>query len=158
MESQRPSDELVLASRRERAAGLILDDERLRGDLTDDESKPLLDWALDVMDRVVLSTAGEDDDHADSVIGEARQEIIEIVRHADLAIQAHREGRRANRSEALSSIDKIVDEHYQPNEPGQDAARPLERLAERLDEEPNLDTVTVAEAIVRAMAGCPAQR
>lgn len=147
-----PDSDPTLESRRERAAGRLLDDEGLRGDLTDDEFKPLLDWALDVMDRVVLSTAGENDERADDAIGIARQEISEILRHADLAIQAHREGRRANRSEALAAIDKIVDEHYRPNEPGRDKARPLQRLAERLDHEPDLDSVAVAEAIVHAIA------
>jgi hypothetical protein len=147
-----------LESRRERAASRLLDDERLRGGLTDDEFKPLLDWALDLMDRVVLTTRGENDDRADDAIGIARQEISEISRHADIAIQAHREGKRATRSEALGAIDRIVDEHYRPNEPGRDAARPLSRLAQRLDAEPNLDTVAVAEAIVTAISGRTAHR
>src|SRR4051794_11509064 len=88
-----------LESRRERAAGRILDDEGLRDGLNDDEFKPLLDWALDVIDRVVLTTAGENDDRADDVIGIARQEIADLLRLAGLAIRAHREGKHASRSE-----------------------------------------------------------
>jgi hypothetical protein len=148
-----PADNPDLDSRRERAAGRILDDERLRGGLTDDEFKPLLDWALDVIDRVVLSTAGEDGDRSNDAIGIARQEILELIRLADIAIQAHREGRHASRREALTAIDRIVDEHYEPNEVGQDEGRPLERLAARLDAEPGLDTVAVAREIVRAISG-----
>ena len=147
-----------LESRRERIAGGILDDEGLRGDLSDDEFKPLLDWALDVMDRVVLSTTGENDDRADEAIGIARQEISELLRLAGLAIRAHRERKRASRSEALSAIDRIVDEHYRPNEVGQNTGQPLEQLAVRLDAEPDLDSVAVAEAIVRAIAGHSAHR
>src|SRR5436190_23437919 len=45
-----------LSGRQERAASRLLDDERLRGDLTDDEYQPLLDWALAAADSLALST------------------------------------------------------------------------------------------------------
>jgi hypothetical protein len=53
-----------LESRRQRAAERLLDDERLRGDLTDEEFQPLLDWALTAIDRVVVAESDQDVDAA----------------------------------------------------------------------------------------------
>jgi len=145
-----PADDPRLTSRRERAAGRILDDEHLRGDLTDDEYKPLLDWALDLIDRVALGTAGEDDDRADYVLGGATREIVDILRLANRAVVAHRRRHRADRRESLSDIDCIVDEKYRASSPDTHHG-PFERLADRLDNEPDLDTVTVTKEIVRAI-------
>jgi hypothetical protein len=143
-----------LESRRKRAAGRLLDDESLRGGLTDDEFKPLLDWALDVMDRVVLSTDGEDDQRVDNAIGTAGEEIAELLRQADVAIQAHRDGRVADRREALMTIGRILHGQYRRGGSTQDdRRRPLEQLAVRLDAEPDLDTSTLATELVRAMIG-----
>src|SRR5262245_50560157 len=60
--SEQPSeraagDDQAVAARQERVASRLLEDERLRGDLTDDEFQPLLDWAMAAADRLVASTA-----------------------------------------------------------------------------------------------------
>lgn len=52
-----PSNDEDLEALTERAAERLLDDERLRGSLTDDEFQPLLDWALRTIDRVAADAA-----------------------------------------------------------------------------------------------------
>ena len=56
-----PAPDDAVARRQERAAERLLEDERLRGSMTDDEFKPLLEWALATVDRVAAATAGEPD-------------------------------------------------------------------------------------------------
>jgi hypothetical protein len=50
-----------LETRRERAAGRIADDERLRGRLEDDAFGPLQEWALGWVDAYARATAGLED-------------------------------------------------------------------------------------------------
>jgi hypothetical protein len=50
-----------LDTRRERAAGAVLEDERLRGGLTDNAYSPLQQWALDWVDAYVYATARLED-------------------------------------------------------------------------------------------------
>jgi hypothetical protein len=57
-----------LESRRERAAGRVLDDERLRGPLEDDVFEPLQAWALAWVDAYALATAGLDDQVAEPAL------------------------------------------------------------------------------------------
>lgn len=80
------ADTSVITSRQERAAGLILDDERLRGALTDEEYQPLLDWALAASDRVVASTTGQNDATAEQAIASGLQAIKEVVQAAGSAV------------------------------------------------------------------------
>jgi hypothetical protein len=84
------ADEAV-AARQERAASRILDDERLRGDLTDDEFQPLLDWALAAADRLVASTARLSDERAEQRIDGGLSAIREAVAAAGDAITAYGE-------------------------------------------------------------------
>ncbi len=85
------ADALIVA-RQERAAGRILDDERIRGDLTDDEFQPLLDWALSVADRLAAATAGQDDASADRTLDERLHAVRDIVEEAGHVLSAHVEG------------------------------------------------------------------
>lgn len=61
-------DSDVIAARQQRAAERLVEDERLRGDLTDEEFGPLLDWALATIDRVAAETVGQPDDVADGQV------------------------------------------------------------------------------------------
>jgi hypothetical protein len=76
----------------ERTASRILEDERLRGDLTDDEFQPLLDWALRVSDRLAASTVGLSEADADARIDAGIQVVRDVVGAAGAAIAAHNEG------------------------------------------------------------------
>jgi hypothetical protein len=53
-----------LESRHQRAAERLLEDERVRGDVTDEEFQPLIDWALTAIDRVVMDGSDQDVDTA----------------------------------------------------------------------------------------------
>jgi hypothetical protein len=66
----------VVASRQEWAAERLLEDERLRGDLTDDEYQPLLDWALAVVDRVAEAGAQE----SEAVATERLEATLDAIR------------------------------------------------------------------------------
>jgi hypothetical protein len=89
-ESEPGSDDAV-AARQERLASRILEDERLRGDLTDEEFQPLLDWALAAADRLAASTAGLPDERADQRMDHALSAIRESVAAAADAIAAYAE-------------------------------------------------------------------
>jgi hypothetical protein len=92
-----PSDgatatDVDLSGRQERAASRLLDDERLRGDLTDDEFQPLLDWALAQAERLVDSTADDSDEVAEHRIDAGLSAVRETVAAAAAAVTAYAEG------------------------------------------------------------------
>jgi hypothetical protein len=89
-ESTASTDEAI-AARQERAASRILEDERLRGDLADDEFQPLLDWAMAAADRLAASTAGLSDARAESRLDGGLSAIREAVTAAGDAIAAYAE-------------------------------------------------------------------
>lgn len=77
----------MLDARRERAAARILEDERLRAHLTDDEFAPLLEWALARVDAAVRATADvADDEAADEIIGRELARLRDHLRTLDLLI------------------------------------------------------------------------
>jgi phosphatidylserine/phosphatidylglycerophosphate/cardiolipin synthase-like enzyme len=142
-----------VAARQERAAGRILDDERLRGDLTDDEYQPLLDWALAMTDRIAASTAGMDDSEADRVIDEGLVAVRGNVGAARAAVVAHAEGDAERRSAELQVIGRNWSRF--PTDviegvPDEAVASRLRTLSERLDAEPDLPGSEVASSIVEA--------
>jgi hypothetical protein len=149
------SDPGAVAARQERAAGRILEDERLRGDLTDDEFQPLLDWALAVTDRVAASTASLSDDEADSRIDAVIEALREAVNAAGAAIVAHNEGdteRRASELEFLAhqGIESVLG--LIPGlAPGMAAGR-LSALADAVSVQDDLGGAEVAARIADALA------
>lgn len=70
----------------ERAVESLVDDERLRRNLTDEQFGPLLKWALALLDRVAESTVGESDETADGrldrVLVQLRETLSEVDRLA----------------------------------------------------------------------------
>jgi hypothetical protein len=73
------ADSPDLESRRQRAAERLLEDERLRGDLTDEEFQPLLDWALTAIDRLVVDATEQDVDAATAQIRTVIQAISDAL-------------------------------------------------------------------------------
>lgn len=144
----------TVAARQERAASRILENERLRGDLADDEYQPLLDWALTVTDRVAASTADLEDEAADERIGGSAQVLGEILEAASYAIVAHNEGDADRRRRELEFIaDRVGAVPL-----GQDDAAALATmtgqlatLADRLDAAPELSGADVAQQIADAL-------
>ena len=78
-----PASEDVVASRQQRAAERLLEDERLRGSMTDEELEPLFEWALATVDRVAAATAAEASAPADEQIERA----LAAVRRAFAAVE-----------------------------------------------------------------------
>ena len=134
------TSQATIASRQERAASRILDDERLRGDLADDEFQPLLDWALAETDRVAASTDGKSDGDADALIDAKLEAIREIVRSAGAAILAHGEGDAKRRAAELAFIGTRWNRADQ-----------LSALGRRLEDEPDLTGAEIATRIVGAL-------
>ena len=78
------ADPPTVRLRRESAAGRITDDERLRGDLEDDDYTPIQNWALAWADAYARSTAGEPDDAAataaiDAGLGWVRRVVEDLI-------------------------------------------------------------------------------
>ncbi len=78
-----PAPDADVAARQEWAAERLLEDERLRGELTDDEFQPLLDWALATVDRVAAETAGQTEEVARRRLEAALDRIRDAI-HAGL--------------------------------------------------------------------------
>jgi hypothetical protein len=78
-----PGQAASLGARRERAAGRIVDDERLRGPLADETFAPLQEWALGWVDAYARATAGLDDAAAEAALeaglGWARAQLGALV-------------------------------------------------------------------------------
>lgn len=136
----RQTSQATVASRQERAASRILDDESLRGDLADDEFQPLLDWALAETDRIAASTMNMSDDEADARIEKGLDAIRDIVRAAGAAIVAHAEGDADRRSSALAFIGTRWG-----------ARNRFAALARRLAPTPDLSGPEIAALIVEAL-------
>ena len=141
---RRQIGEETIASRQECAASRVLDDERLRGDLADDEYQPLLDWALAEADRAAVSTEALDDAEADAQIDRRLQVIREVVQAAAAAIVAHAEGDAARRSSELAFIGRESS-----------SSDRLQALARRLDAEPDLSGPEIATLIVGELERSP---
>jgi nucleoside-diphosphate-sugar epimerase len=71
----------------ERAVGALLDDETLRGDLSDDGFNPLLDWATNALTAAAQQVADAPD-------AEARFRRLNVDATAELARAAARAGAR----------------------------------------------------------------
>lgn len=136
----RPTNQASIASRQERAAGRILDDEGLRGDLADDEFQPLQDWALEQSDRIAASTAKMSDAQADALIDKQLGAIKDVVRAAGTAIAAHLAGDARRRASELAAVGKQWPRRRQ-----------LDALARRLDAERDLSGPEIATLIVEAL-------
>lgn len=130
----------TIASRQERAAGRILDDEGLRGDLADDEYQPLQEWALEHTDWIAASTAGMSEAEAEALIDKQLTEVKDVVRAAGAAIVAHAEGDAKRRASELAFVGKRWER-----------SRQLDALARRLDAEPGLSGPEIATLIVEAL-------
>jgi hypothetical protein len=96
----------TVAARQERLASRILDDERLRSDLTDDAFQPLLDWALAMTDRIAASTAGLDDAAAEPVLDAKMTALRSAIESAVAAVTAHESGDRAAARRALADLSR----------------------------------------------------
>jgi phosphatidylserine/phosphatidylglycerophosphate/cardiolipin synthase-like enzyme len=144
-----------VAARQEQAAARILEDERLRGGLTDDEYQPLLDWALTMTDRIAASTAGMDDSEADRAIEAGLEAVRGIVGAARAAVVAHAEGHAEHRSAELRYIGlkwSRLPSDLVAGVPQETGAGRLRALAERLDAEPDLSGPEITTSIVEALS------
>jgi hypothetical protein len=73
----------------ERAVGALLDDETLRGDLTDDGFAPLLEWATNALTAVAQRVADAPDAEAETRMEAAGAAVKETLAAAVQAAQAH---------------------------------------------------------------------
>ena len=154
-ESAVERDPVAVAARQERAAGRIVEDERLRGDLTDDEFQPLLDWALAVTDRVAASTSGLPDDEADARIDAAIKAISEALSAAGAAIVAHNEGDADRRGAELAFLAQEGIESVLGLVPGLaagDAVARLSAFSDTVAAQADLGGAEVATRLANAMA------
>jgi hypothetical protein len=141
----------TVAARQERAAGLILDDERLRGDLTDDEYQPLLDWALAASDQLVERAATADDDAAQAEIRERVARVKEAVQLAAEAIAAHASGATSQRTSTLAALaDLVGTSAFQAAVPGV-KAKSVRAVAARLATDDTGDGQRAAGWVVAAL-------
>jgi len=145
--------EIDVAARQERAAGLILDDEGLRGDLTDDEFSPLQAWALAASDRVVEMTENPDDDAAFADIGKQVEAVKDVVRLAAEAVAAHVNGKDRQRAGALAALAELSASPALRAIVSDGSAAAIMDLSSELDADPTPGGQEVAELIMGALAG-----
>lgn len=138
---RRDASQSSIASRQERAASRILEDESLRGDLTDDEYRPLQEWAIGETDRIAASTAEMPDATADALIDQKLVSIREVILAAGAAIVAHAEGDDKRRASEVA----FVGERW-------NATESLAALNRRLDAQSDLTGADLAAQIVTALS------
>jgi len=142
-----------VAARQERAAGLILDDEGLRGDLTDDEFRPLLDWAIAASDRIAAAVKMPNEEAAMTEIGERVSAVKGAVRLAAEAVAAHVNGVAGQQAWALDALAEMVElGGFQAAVPGVSAGA-VHAVAKQLVTDDTGDGVNGAALIVQALTG-----
>ena len=153
------NSQATIASRQERAASRILDDESLRDSLTDDEFQPILDWALAVTDRVAASTTDLTDDAADKTIEAGIQVIREVTFMVQETLAVHAERDAKDRRNSLEMIGSLL---ARDNPSGLEKSalgtvrRRLTALADHLDAEPDLPGAEVAAQIAAVLSSADA--
>ena len=132
---------MSLDARRERAAGRIAEDERLRGRLEDDAFGPLQEWALGWVDAYARATAGLDDAAAEAPleagVNWARTQVGALVG----LLGEWRKLRPAGRAGRLAAL--------APTFPAPGLASGAEAIAA------TRDVAEAARAIVAALPGAP---
>jgi len=152
-----PADASLVVARQEQAAGRILDDEGLRGDLTDDEFQPLQDWALSVTDRLAAATALLDDAQADGSLDAGLEAVKSVVRLAGEAVAAQAEGDahrvRGALSELVGRLEWLAATSL---DNGTETASRLQALGDSLAERADVTSLDLAGEIVAALSAAQA--
>jgi hypothetical protein len=99
-----PPEHASVESRQERLASRLLDDERLRGDLTDDDYQPLLDWALGLSDKIAASTADLDDAAAEPIMDAKMAALKQALQRTVKALSAQDARRPLTPDAALADL------------------------------------------------------
>lgn len=141
----------MVASRQERAAGRLLDDETLRGDLTDDEFQPLQDWALATSDRLAAATTASSDDAAWPVIDAGLERIREAVRTAGAAVFAMHEQGHGARDAELRELRRVAGPPLVSVEKADAVVASLEVALHRIMADQELAGSELARAIADAL-------
>lgn len=137
----------VVASRQERAAERLLEDERLRGDLTDDEFQPLLDWALAASDALAAGTTGLPDHEADTAIEAGLGQIKDGVRTAGAAIAAMLDAGAETRDAELARLAELAAPPLVSENAGEQARARLGAALEPITADPDLAGQELATAL-----------
>lgn len=73
----------------QQAVETLLDDERLRGSLSDDGFGPLLDWATRALTTTAAAAAGESDEVAEAQMSVAQEQVRGALSAAVQAAEGH---------------------------------------------------------------------
>jgi predicted ArsR family transcriptional regulator len=87
-------DEQHIAARQQRASDYFLENERLTGDLTDDQSRPLISWASERA-RHAAAEPALTDEALDHMLRRIRRAVLEAARAAPAEHDAARLVERA---------------------------------------------------------------
>ena len=140
-----------VAQRQERAAERLLEDERLRGVLTDDEFQPLLDWALAASDGLADGTVGLSDDEAAGVMDAGLGQVRDVVQAAGGAVSAMLEAGTSGRNAELARLPGLVAPPLVPEERIAEARARLSSELEPIVGNPDLTGVDLAAALAVAL-------
>jgi len=141
-----------IEARRQRAAERLLEDESLRGDLTDNEFLPLLDWALAAIDPIASRTIGLNDGQAETMIERGHSQVREAVRVAGEAIAAVSQGDVEARGRALRDLPAALGVPLVPETMLETARDRLKSAVEILTDDDSLGSVDLAHALAHALS------
>lgn len=145
------ADSATVAARQERMAERLLEDERLRGDLTDDEFRPLLDWALAASDTLAARTARLADDRADALLDAGLGQIKDVVLAAGAAVAAMLEAGAGARDSELARLAELVRPPLVPDDAVGEARARLSTGLESITRSPGLAGAELATALADAL-------
>jgi hypothetical protein len=142
----------AVAARQERAAGRLLDDERLRGDLTDDEFQPLLDWALAVVDTIAVSTLSLAPNAAERRLDAGVSDVTEIIRLAGVVIVACGDTKGQRAEQALADLADRIESSSLDRAAGELARKRLSQAGRRVHVGHRTTRHNFAELIAQALS------
>ncbi len=145
------SSRAAIAARQERAAERLLEDEALRGDLADEEYRPLLDWALAASDQLVARTASHSDAEADEVVEAGLGQLREVVRTAARAITAMLDDGPEARDAELREIVATVGPPLVQSESVGSSRMTLMAAFDRVADDPSLAGADLGRALADAL-------
>ncbi len=137
------------------AAEQLLDDEKLRGDLTDDEYSPLQAWALDQLHARIMAIASPDTPEAETEVEHAVADLRQVLEGISTTIGQRLDLDAQQFTDGLAAIRKALDSSlYGAEGPAVDAQGALESLMPELAARKDVvDGVDLVTALVAALRG-----
>jgi hypothetical protein len=149
------ADDAARDALEQRFAEQLLDDEGLRGDLTDDEYQPLQDWALDRLHERVVALADPAAPEAETAMESVLESLRQVLRAVDDTV-GHRADRDAQAfADGLTPlVEAVAPPLYGAEGPANEVRQNVEAAIPRLAaQKDDLDGPAIVQELVAVLSG-----